>query len=126
MTRKEEKRLCNTIIEEIEKFAKRSKFIAVRRKWDYGFLRVDLEIVENKLNTKVPTELLNYLKSFCKYCEDEREMNLSNPAIWLKNYKDWGGCVGYVDENNIIHFYENEQEEEEEDLFRIEFCIVLN
>ena len=122
MTTREERKFYYGIIEEVEKFAKRSKFITVRRKWTYGFLRIDLTIVENKLNTKVPTELLNYLKSFCDYCEDERETNQPHPAIWLKNYDDHAGCIGYVDENNIIHFYENE---EDENLLKTEFCIAL-
>jgi hypothetical protein len=66
------------VITTLEKFAKRSKNIAVVRKNSFwGLCRIDLSIHKDG---KVAQEMMEYLKNLCSYCEKEKN------TIWFHNY----------------------------------------
>lgn len=67
------------VISAIEGFAKRSKLITIahnRRLWGRVYLQINI----SKYN-KVVNEMVEYLKTFCNYVEEE-----SNGSMWLHNY----------------------------------------
>ena len=67
------------VISTIEGFAKRSKLITIvynRTLWG----RVSMQININKYN-KVVNEMVEYLKTFCNYVEEEND-----GSMWLHNY----------------------------------------
>ena len=69
------------VISAIEGFAKRSKLITIvynRSFWG----RVCMQININKYN-KVVDEMVEYIKTFCNYVEEE-----NNGSMWLRNYDD--------------------------------------
>lgn len=69
------------VISAIEGFAKRSKLITIvynRRLWG----RVCMQVNINKYN-KVVNEMVEYIKTFCDYVEEE-----NNGSMWLRNYDD--------------------------------------
>jgi hypothetical protein len=69
------------VISAIEGFAKRSKLITIvynRSFWG----RVCMQINISKYN-KVVSEMVEYIKTFCDYVEEE-----NNGSMWLRNYDD--------------------------------------
>lgn len=74
-------------INTIKDFAKRSKHITFKRS-DVFFNHVRIDLRVTRENTKVVTELYNYLQSFCPLVENEDDVKY--PAKWFHSHDDNG------------------------------------